>query len=107
MDLKQRRALKAFQENSYPELLKRIHEAAGFEVDVQVDWETICEPQSDHLYEECWTNVYFVPLAAALGEICKDDMGKEALKEQLKTIHITNTGEIFPNIRRLTSPMEC
>ena len=41
MGLTERRAIKAFQENKYPKLKAEMDTAAGFDVPVVVDWDTI------------------------------------------------------------------
>lgn len=92
MGLVERRALKAFQEGRYPTLKKEMDEVAGFEVDVQVAWDTLVVDDYAHLYEEGWTKVYFTPVCEAFKEICIDDMGKEALREGLKKVIIRHSG---------------
>lgn len=91
MGLAERRATKSFQDTKFPGLKKSIDAAAGFPVDVEVKWETISPEGQSHLYDESWPKLYFVPVADALTSICRDDMGKEALKAALKKIVIQNT----------------
>lgn len=93
MGLAEKRAAKEFQEKRYPGFKKEIDEAAGFEVPVEVKWEQLAEDGMVHLYDECWTKVYFRPLIDALKAITVDDMGKEALKESLKSILIRNEAD--------------
>ena len=90
LGLAERRALKEYQEKTYPDLLKEIQTAAGFEVPVEVPWEKIALPGKADLYQQpiFWTDIYFKPLAQAFAEITKDEMGKAALKEKLKSIVI-------------------
>ncbi len=90
MGLAERRAVKEFETKRFPQLKKDIDEAAGFEVPVTVQWETLTLEGESHLYDECWPKVYFEPLIAALKSITADDMGKEALKASLKKIEIQN-----------------
>ncbi len=93
MGLKERRAQKDFEETKYPGLLDNVKTALGFEVPIEVKWETLAIDGSSHLYDECWPKVYFEPLSAALKSICADDMGKEALQGTLKNIVIQNTAD--------------
>ena len=92
MGLVERRALKAFQDSRFPELVGQINEAAGFAVDLEVDWQSLAVDDYAHLYDEAWTKVYFQPLIEALKAITIDDMGKEALREGLKQVVIRDSG---------------
>ena len=47
-----------------------------------------------HLYNKAWPQVYFQPLIEALKSICSDEMGKEAISEELEKIVITNENGI-------------
>lgn len=88
LGLAERRALKAYQDGKYPELLKEIRAAAGFELEVEVVWETIAKLGQAESYGEpgYWTDIYFVPLAKALARIGQDEMGKTALQAGLKKV---------------------
>lgn len=90
MGLAERRAAKEFETKRFPQFKKDIDEAAGFEVPVTVQWDTLAVEEQSNLYDECWPKVYFEPLIAALKSITSDDMGKEALKAGLKKIEIQN-----------------
>jgi hypothetical protein len=94
MGLAERRAAKQFETSQFPQLKKKIDEAAHFEVPVEVKWETLATEGSSHLYEECWPKVYFKPLADAFSAICIDDMGRDALKGSLKKVIIQNTQDV-------------
>src|SRR5688500_13692457 len=91
MGLAERRAAKKFETESYPRLKKDVNDAAGYDVPMEVEWDTLAIDEQSHLYDEYWPQVYFQPLKTALKEICQDDMGKEALKGALKKIIIRNT----------------
>ena len=93
MGLAERRAMKAYQENIFPEQLKRVHQAAGFEVPLEVEWESLCVDGRDYLFQESWTAVYFDSLVLAFESICSDDMGREALQASLKKVVLRNSGE--------------
>lgn len=90
MGLKERRAIKEFQDSIYPELKKQMDTAAGFDVDLEVQWDTLAIPEMAHLYGEHWPKVYFEPVINGFKEICIDDMGKEALKSGLHKIMFCN-----------------
>ena len=90
MGLAERRIAKAFQENEYQNFLKEIKDVVGKDVEVDVAWDTLQVDGMSHLYEECWPQVYFQPLVAALKSICEDDMGKEAIADELSKVIIKN-----------------
>lgn len=92
MGLQEKRAITAFQENTFVDLVKEINAIAGYEPEVDVKWDTLAVADYGHLYNEGFTKVYFDPLIATLKEIAADDLGIEALKETLKKIIIKNEG---------------
>jgi len=91
MGLAERRAIKIYQDEIYPAIKKRIDQAAGFAVTMDVQWEKIGGEGEANRYEqdEYFTNTYFTPLIDAFKEIAGDAMGKEALKKSLKKVVIT------------------
>lgn len=91
MGLAERRASKEFETKRYPAFKKEIDEAAGFELPVEVRWETMQAEGYAHLYDDSYPKVYFRPLIQALKNITFDDMGKEAVKTGLKKVIIQNT----------------
>lgn len=90
MGLIEKRAIKNFQDNNYPALVNEINQAAGFEVPIEVKWDSLAKTDYAHLYDEGFTKVYFNTLAQAFKEITIDDLGKDALKETLKKVIIKN-----------------
>lgn len=95
MGLAERRAVKDFQDNVFPGWHKKINDAAGIQVLLEIDWESLGIAEETHLYNECWPKVYFVPLVDALTEIARDDIGKEALREGLKKITIKHNPDVY------------
>ncbi|THU37039.1 hypothetical protein FAM09_18975 [Niastella caeni] len=95
MGLLERRAVKAFQDGSYPKLTNEINTLAGYPIEFEVNWDTLAVEEYSHLYEEAFSKVYFTPLINAIKEITVDDMGKEALKESLKKVVIKNEGGFY------------
>jgi hypothetical protein len=93
--LKEKRAVKDFQEKSFPKLTKEINSVAGIDVPIEVDWDSIAVDGYSDLYEEGFTKVYFTPLLDALKGICADDMGKTALREALKKVVIKNSSNSY------------
>lgn len=96
MGLQERRAIKTFQDNRLPALKAELDAAAGFGVELEVDWESVSTPDYAHLYDEAFTKVYFAPLTEAFKAITVDAMGKDALKAGLKKVRIKDEGSSWP-----------
>lgn len=98
MGLAERRVTQEFQTNELPALKKRVDEAAGFELPLEIGWERLTPDGESRLYVESWKAVYFEPLIAALESVAKDDMGREALKTGLHRVAIDNvSGNCYPD----------
>jgi len=92
MGLAERRISKEFQEKTYPGLKARIEEAAGFPVPLDVMWDSLMIEGQSRLCSETWPDVYFEPLIEGLQSITRDELGKEALQKELKSVVIQNRG---------------
>lgn len=90
MGLAERRAVKAYQDNHFPAWKQAIDAAAGFTVELEVEWPTLAADGYDHMYQEAFDKVYFEPLVGALKDVCQDDMGREALRDGLKRVVVCN-----------------
>lgn len=93
LGLADRRVIAAYQERVLPGLLREIHQAAGFELPVEIEWENVVvEPVIGHgdrfTEPEFFTDIYFRPLIEALKSITRDQMGREALRAGLKRVVI-------------------
>jgi hypothetical protein len=97
--LVEKRAIKSFQDTKFIELEKEINTIAGYPIEFQVDWDTLAAADYADRYEEYFTDIYFKPIIESFKFIAADDMGKEALKEILKKIHITNDGTVTSEVR--------
>lgn len=95
MGLQEKRAIKSFQDTNFVSLVKEVNTVAGYELQYEVDWDSLAVADSAGLYEEGFSKVYFLPLKAALKEITIDDVGREALKKNLHKIVIKNKGDIY------------
>jgi hypothetical protein len=95
MGLVERRAMLEFQNTVYPDLKKQIDEAAGFEVPLEINWDSLAEPDKANFYKQSWPKIYFEPLIAALKSLCADDLGKGAVKDALKKVEILSTGQYY------------
>ncbi len=97
MGLAERRAAMEFQNNTYPDLKKRIDEAAGFDVPMDIDYASLSR-ENPSRYQEIWPKLYFEPIIEAFKAICTDELGKEALKASLKKVEITNSDQFGSNL---------
>lgn len=95
MGLAERRATKEFRDNRYPAIEASIRSAAGFEVPIDIDWDSLAKEDYASSYDEFWPKVYFEPLIAALQSITRDDLGREALAAGLSRIVIRNTSGYY------------
>lgn len=93
MGLAERRAIKNFQDTEFPKIKKQLDVVAGFDVNIDVSWDTLAEDDYGHLLAESLPKVYFKPLIEALREICVDELGKEALKGGLKGVKVRWSGQ--------------
>lgn len=95
MGLAEQRAAKEFETSRYPMLKAQVDKAAGFEVPLTVRWDTLAIDGSAHLYDTAWEKVYFQPLIGALESVCRDDLGRDAVKEGVKGFVIQSTADIY------------
>lgn len=96
MGLAERRIVKSFETTVFPDLKKQIDEAAGFDVPVEVKWDTLIkDDQYSSSWAESWPKIYFQPVVIAFKNICIDDMGKEALQGTLKKLIIQDVSDVY------------
>jgi hypothetical protein len=88
--LAERRAIASYQQERFPGLEKAIQDAAGFPVAVEVAWDQLAVPGDAKYYAEdgYFGKTIFEPIAAGLRDVGKDQMGRDALKQKLKTIRV-------------------
>ncbi len=90
MGLKEKRIIKAFQNDVFPSLETQINAAAGYAVPLDILWDTLMESRFSHLYNDTYPKIYFLPLVEAFKTICADEMGVGLLKAGLKKVIIVN-----------------
>lgn len=95
MGLPDRRALKDFQDQRYPDLVKKIESAAGFKVPVEVDWDSIALEGKARLYDEAFEKVYFAPVIQGIRKVAIDPMSREAVKKGLRKVVLGNTANAY------------
>ncbi|AFO57641.1 MULTISPECIES: hypothetical protein [unclassified Natrinema] len=99
MELGHKRKVKEFEDDEMPSLTESLDDAAGFEVDLDIEWESLIDERVDEeLWFEGWTKVYFQPTIDAFASICRDELGQEALQADLESVVFKNkagmTGDI-------------
>ncbi len=87
MGLNERRKIKELQEQTRPERVKEIAEICGAAIPYEVDWDSFASDMEALNFVD---NLSCHRLNMALRVICTDDMGKEAVREGLKTIRLKN-----------------
>lgn len=96
MWLAEKRIVKQYQDEYLPKIQETIHNLAGVEIPLEVEWDKLPREGSASYLQEWLEKVYFSPIVEALKSICIDEMGKKAISIGVKNIHITNT-ENDPN----------
>lgn len=87
MGLNEKRKMKEIQDTALPERTKELLDITGSPVTYDIDWPAF-QDSFDAL--NFLDNVACHRLNMALRVICSDTLGKEAVKESLKKIRITN-----------------
>jgi len=87
MGLNERRKIKELQETTLPERVKEIEEICGKAIPYEVDWDSLADDAEGLNFLD---NISCHRLNMALRTICCDEMGREAIREGLKTIKLKN-----------------
>ena len=87
MGLNERRKIKELQETTLPERVKEIEEICGKSIPYEVDWDSLADDAEGLNFLD---NLSCHRLNMALRTICVDDMGKEAVRDALKSIKLKN-----------------
>jgi hypothetical protein len=95
MGLAERRAAETFRTEHFPGWKTKIDEAAGFDVPVEVGWDTLVAEGYAEQMPDFLPKIFFEPLAGALAAITIDDMGKEALRGALTKIVVKNSKQYY------------
>lgn len=90
LGLAERRAIAAYRQDTWPAIERGIHEAAGFPVPLEVEWDQIALPGDAAYYgrDDYFGKTIFEPLTAALRSITADAMGRDALRAKLQRIRV-------------------
>jgi hypothetical protein len=92
MGLAQKRIAKEFEDKEFPAWKAEFDAIVGFNMSMEVHWDTMQHEDYGQNYRDdyfkWYKQVYFKPLAEAFRKICRDDMGKAAVKDGVKKIII-------------------
>lgn len=97
MGLEEKRKIKELQDKTFPDRVKEIQEICGQPIQYDVDWASLADDAQAINFID---NVSCHRLNMALRTICIDDMGKEAIREGLKSIKLKNIKD--PAARKLS-----
>jgi hypothetical protein len=87
MGLNEKRKIKELQEVTFPARVKEIEEICGVAIPYDVDWASLGEDAEALNFID---NISCHRLNMALRVICRDDMGKSAIRDGLKMIRLKN-----------------
>src|SRR3954451_12833636 len=87
MGLNERRKIKELQDVTFPGRVKEIEEICGQPIPYDVDWESLADDAEALAFID---NISCHRPNMALRVICKDDMGKQAVRDGLKKIKLRN-----------------
>ncbi|RUT71296.1 hypothetical protein D0817_05305 [Flavobacterium cupreum] len=88
MGLAEKRLAESIKVEKLPVFEAKLKERAGYDIKVAIDWNTFTAYDE---YPLSRLDIVFDDVESFVKKICSDDMGKEALKEKMTTIHLTNS----------------
>ena len=87
MGLNERRKIKELQEVTLPGRVKEIEEICGKPIPYEVDWDSLADDAEALNFMD---NLSCHRLNMALRMICQDDLGKQAVRDGLKSVKLKN-----------------
>src|SRR5215813_574848 len=87
MGLEERRKIKELQDEVLPGRVSEIEEICGTAIPYDVDWASFDDDLTGLNFMD---NISCHRLNMALRVICSDDLGKEAVRDTLKTVRLRN-----------------
>ncbi|KRB55644.1 hypothetical protein [Flavobacterium sp. Root186] len=88
MGLAEKRLAESIKVEKLPAFEAKLKERAGYDIKVDIDWNTFTAYDE---YPLSRLDIVFDDVESFVKKICSDDMGKEALKDKLSTIRLTNS----------------
>lgn len=89
MGLAEKRLAETIKTDKFPEFQSKLNELSGYDLKVEIDWNTFTA--FDQYPLNRLANYVFSDITEFVQGICSDDMGKEAMQESVKGIHISNS----------------
>ena len=87
MGLNERRKIKTLQEETLPARVTEIQEICGKPIAYEVDWDSMADdPEALNFLD----NLSCHRLNMALRVICQDDLGKQSVRDGLKSVKLKN-----------------
>ena len=87
MGLNERRKIEELKTTTFPGRVKEIEEICGKPVGYDVDWDSLVDDAEGLNFLD---NISCHRLNMALRMICQDDLGKEAVRDGLKSVKLKN-----------------
>ena len=84
MSLEIKRAAKDFQDNYLASCIEKVKDACGITFDFEIDYGSF-KTKEDFTF---LPNVFFDRFAEAMGNICVDDFGRDAVKSLIKKVKV-------------------
>jgi hypothetical protein len=91
MGLVEKRLAMTMEKDSLPAWQKMVTDACGAPVAFEVVWTELVKEKFESAYPKTVEYNFFKPLATAFGSICRDDLGKQALADRVKKVHVGST----------------
>ncbi|MDX2282286.1 MAG: hypothetical protein NW218_22035 [Saprospiraceae bacterium] len=91
MGLQEKRLAKNIQDNVLPGFLEAVKTITGFEPKLDINWDSFIAYDEYPLSR--LEGDIFPSLLEVFQSICRDEMGREALKSALKSIRLENTDD--------------
>ncbi len=93
MGLAEKRALEEIKKNM-PAWEKRIQTAAQTTLPIEVKWDSLIKDDTANYAVEAFEKIFVTSVEQGLKEICRDQIGKEAVASSVKSIVIKNENNI-------------
>jgi hypothetical protein len=92
MGLAEQRKIKEHQDKAIPAVQKQIQEACGRTVQIEIDWDSFTKDPTSLDWVGTTSGLYAV--GDGVEGVCSDDLGKTAVRENLKKIAVRNVPDV-------------
>lgn len=90
MGLAEKRLAESIKTEKLPAFEQKLYERSGYNITVDIDWATFTAYDE---YPFSRLDIVFDDIESFVKKICSDEIGKEALKESMSIIKLTNTDD--------------